>query len=339
MKKVWTWAIISTLVITATWSMQVSAQAPGAAKPSRDRVRILFNVPIDPTFVPDLMAFRRLKDHYGIEADVQIITGADASIRGLIAGQGEFALATLGAGILAVGQQQSIKAAIPAASAPYFTFVVRADIRDWAGLAGKSIGYTAISDSSYWTTVLQLKKRGIDPRVVNWVVVRGAAARVQAMQAGKLDGGQVTVLGALELLKDGKFRRLGEVGKDYPDLLFSAYWVTDRFAREHPDVVQAFAEALMQEHRNAQRKSLYMAAARPLFIGTIDVATLSQSYDILKEMNFWDPNESRWTKSAGDFTARILAENGAVEKYVPFDQWATTQFVEAARRKLGRVEP
>ena len=339
MKKAYAWAIIAALSITVAWSVRAGAQAPGAAKPSRDRVRILFNVPLDPTFVPDLMAFKRLKDHYGIETDVQVIAGADVSIRGLIAGQAEFALATLGAGILAVGQQQRIKAAIPAASAPYFTLVVTTDIRDWRALAGRSIGYTAISDSSYWTTLLQLKKRGIDPSTVNWVVVRGAAARVQAMLAGKLDGGQVTVLGALELLKDAKFKRLGEVGKDYPNLLFSAYWVTDRFAREHPDVVQAFAEALMQEHRNAQRKSLYMAAARPLFMGTIDEATLSQSYDILKEMNFWDPNESRWNKNAGEFTARILAENGAVEKYVSFDEWATAQFVDAARRKLGRTEP
>lgn len=339
MRNAWSRASVVLATLTLVWSIQAATPDPGATKPSLERVRILFNVPLDPAFVPDLMAFKRLKSQYGIETDVNVITGADASIKGLIAGQGEFALATLGTGILAVGQQQRIKAAIPAASAPYFSLVVTSDIRDWKDITGKRIGYTATSDSSYWTTVLQLRKRGIDPNGVNWLVVRGGTARVQAMLAGKLDAGQVTVLGALELLRDPRFKRLGEVGKDFPNLLFSAYWVTDRFAREHPDVVQAFAEALMQEHRNAQKKSLYLPAARPLFTGTIDEATLSQSYDILKEMNVWDPNEGRWNREAGDFTAKVLADNQAVERFVPFAEWATTQFVDAARRKLGRYEP
>ena len=60
MKKAYAWAIVSALTMTVAWSVQVGAQGPGAAKPSRDRVRILFNVPVDPTFVPDLMAFKRL---------------------------------------------------------------------------------------------------------------------------------------------------------------------------------------------------------------------------------------------------------------------------------------
>jgi hypothetical protein len=76
-----------------------------------------------------------------------------------------------------------------------------------------------------------------------------------------------------------------------------------------------------------------------LFTGTVDEATLSQSYDILKEMNVWDPNEDRWNREAGDFTAKVLADNQAVERFVPFAEWATTQFVDAARRKLGRYEP
>src|SRR5437763_2571220 len=217
---------------------QPAAQAPtqpAATTPSLGRARILYNVPQDPTFVPDLSAYRRLTDQYGIQTDVQEITGADASIKALIAGQAEFALSTLASGLLAVGQKQAIKAAIPAASAPYFTLVVTNGIQSWPDLAGKRIGITAISDSSYFTTLLQLQQHGVDPNAIDWVTVRGVPARVDALRAGKIDASQVTVGAALDLLQDAHFTRFAEVGKDFPNLLFSAYWVTDAMIRDHPD--------------------------------------------------------------------------------------------------------
>jgi ABC-type nitrate/sulfonate/bicarbonate transport system substrate-binding protein len=311
------------------------APAQPANKPSLQKARILYNVPLDPTFVPDLTAYRRLGDQYGIPADVQEITGADASIKALIAGQAEFALSTLASGLLAVGQKQTIKAAIPAASAPYFTLVVTSDITDWPALAGKRIGITATSDSSYFTTLLQLQQHGVDPNAIDWVTVRGVPARVDALRAGKIDASQVTVGAALDLLQDPKYRRFAEVGKDFPNLLFSAYWVTEAMIRDHPDVVQAFAEALMQEHRSVQDKTRYLAAARPLFANSLDEPTLSASYDLLKSMNIWDPNEARWNGEAGSFTSKTLADSGATEQDLPWTQWATTQFVDAARQKLG----
>jgi ABC-type nitrate/sulfonate/bicarbonate transport system substrate-binding protein len=183
--------------------------------------------------------------------------------------------------------------------------------------------------------LLQLKKHGVDAGSIDWVTVRGVPARVDAMRAGKIDASQVTVGSALDLVQDPHFKRFAEVGKDFPNLLFSAYWVTDGFIHDHPDVIQAFAEALMQEHRSAQDKTRYLAAAKPLFAGKLDEPTLAASYDLLKDMNVWDPEEARWNAEAGAFTSQTLAEYGAVEQDIPFSAWATTQFVDAARQKLG----
>jgi hypothetical protein len=49
----------------------------------------------------------------------------------------------------------------------------------------------------------------------------------------------------------------------------------------------------------------------------------------------WDPDEARWNAEAGAFTSQTLAEYAAVEQEVPFSAWGTTQFVDAARQKLG----
>ncbi len=95
----------------------------------------------------------------------------------------------------------------------------------------------------------------------------------------------------------------------------------------------------MFEHRNVQDKAKFLAVAKPIFAGNMGEPALSESYDLLKAMNIWDPNEARWNNEAGEFTSKTLAENGAVEKYVPFADWATTQFVDAARQKLGPYKP
>jgi NitT/TauT family transport system substrate-binding protein len=308
--------------------------AAGAAKPSLNKVTILFNAPHEPDFVPDFSGYKALTDA-GIQADVKDITGADASIKALVAGQAQFALSSMASGILAVGQGQKIKAAVPSDDASYFTMVATNDIKDWPDLKGKRIGITANSDASYWMSLMQLKKRNIDDKSVQWLTVRGSAARVEALVAGKLDAAQVTVGGWLQVAKAGKFHRIGDFAKDFPNMLFNASWVSDQFAQEHPDVIQTFAEIMMQQHRLVQDQSKYLTLAKEVLPKETQ-AEAPDAYPILKDMNIWDPDEKRWANdTGGEFTSKALADYGAVEKYIPFDQWATTKFVDAARQKLG----
>jgi NitT/TauT family transport system substrate-binding protein len=309
------------------------------AKPSASSIRMLFNTSADPAFVPDFIAFQALKDQSGVSVDLQQISGADIAIKSIVAGQVDMALASLGSGILAVGQGQKVRAVVPESSAPYFSLITNTDIKDWPDLKGKRVGITATSDGSYWTTVLQLKKYNVDPESIDWVTVRGTPARVEAMQAGKIDAAQVQVGGAQTLLKDPKFKRFAQVGKDYPNLLFNVFWASESFVRDHPDVVQLLANAEMQAHRTVQDKAAFLQQAPMVLEGSPDQDTLSQAYDIVRDMNIWDPDEARWNADAGNFAAQTLADFQAVEKFVPFADWATTQFVDAARQKLGPYKP
>ena len=311
------------------------AQPTATPKPSLASVKILFDVAGDPTFAPDLAAFKRLKSQYGIDADVNQVSGADAAMKALIANQVQLARSSMASGILAVGQGQAVKCVVPVGFAPYFALVTTTAVQQWTDLEGKRVGITSTSDSSYYMTVLQMKKYGVDTQKIDWVGVRGTPARVDAMRAGKIDAAQLTVGAALELLKDPKYRRFADPGQDFPNLLYSGYWATNTFVKDHADVIQAFEDAIMQEERVAQDKAKFVATAKPLFEGNMDEAALTASYDVLKEMNLWDPDAARWNAEAGEFTSKTLAEYGAVEKYVPFSDWATTQFVATARQHLG----
>lgn len=320
-------------------SPAASAQASaGAAKPSISKVTILFNAPHEPDFVPDFAGYKALTAA-GIEADVKDITGADAAITALVANQAHFSLSSMAAGVLAVGQGQKIICAVPSDDASYFTMVTSNDVKDWSDLKGKPVGITANSDASYWMSLMQLKKRNLDDKAVQWITVRGSAARVEALQAGKISGAQVTVGGWLQLAKTGKFHRIGDFAKDFPNFLFNANWVTTQFMQDHPDVIQTFAEIMMQQHRIVQDQAKYLAEAKDVLPKeTQDEAP--EAYPILKDLNIWDPDETRWANdTGGEFTSRAMADYGAVEKYVPFTTWATTKFVDAARAKLGPYKP
>jgi ABC-type nitrate/sulfonate/bicarbonate transport system substrate-binding protein len=298
-------------------------------------MHMLFNTSADPAFVPDFAAFRALKDQSGVSVEMQQISGADIAIKSIVAGQVDVALASLASGILAVGQGQKVRAVVPESSAPYFSLITTTDVKDWPDLKGKRIGITATSDGSYWTTVLQLRKYNVDPESVDWVTVRGTPARVEAMLAGKIDAAQVQVGGAQTLLGDPRFKRFAQVGKDFPNLLFNVFWASESFVRDHGDVLQLFADQEMQAHRLVQDKATFLQIAPRVLEGAPDQASLSQAYDIVKDMNIWDPDEARWNAEAGNFAAQTLADFQAVEKFVPFADWATTQFVDTARQKLG----
>src|SRR5437764_15104464 len=53
-----------------------ATSASAAAKPSASTIKMLFNASADPAFVPDFAAFQTLKDQFGVNVDLQQVSGA-----------------------------------------------------------------------------------------------------------------------------------------------------------------------------------------------------------------------------------------------------------------------
>jgi ABC-type nitrate/sulfonate/bicarbonate transport system substrate-binding protein len=236
-----------------------------------------------------------------------------------------------------VGQGQQIMVTTPSAFAAYFFLMVNDKVKSWNDFKTAAVGMTATNDSSYYTTVLMLKQNNIDPNGINWVTVRGSAARAQALVAGKIDAGQLQAAQVLEVQKQGNYRIMAQTGKEFPNLLFNGYWVSKSFAEKNPETVQAFTNAMMEAQREMFNKDRFMFWAKQ-WVPEIPDAELDQSYKLLMDMNIWDPNSTRWNSQAGEYTAKTLAEYEATEKYVPFTDWATTKFTDRARQMLGEFK-
>jgi len=303
----------------------------GPNAPELAELTIGYNVPFDPTFLPDLAAFECLEQEKGVRASVREVTGAPASIASLVAGALDITLSTLGSGLNAIAAEQDLVAVVPSASAPYFMLMAPGDVEDWEDLKGLTFGSTAPSDSSYYTTVLLLGAHGIEPEDVQWVTVQGSAARAQAMVAGKIDAGQVTVSEMLEVESQSDKRAFAAVGEDFPDLIFNAYWVKRSFLEQNPNTVRAFVECVMSEHAAAYDEEQFMAKAAELLPGGMDQATLDRAYETLIGMRIWDPEESAWNEESGDRTVQTMVDYGALPGFIPFEDWAETSIVDAVR--------
>jgi ABC-type nitrate/sulfonate/bicarbonate transport system substrate-binding protein len=339
MRKATPTAVVVSALLLAACGDESAAPSGDGTGPERDELVVGYNVTFDPTFLPDLASYECMKK-IGVEPDVKIIKGAPASLTSLIAGEVDITLSTLGAGLNAVAQGQDIVAIVPSASAPYFTLMAPGDVEDWDDLEGLTFGSTSPSDSSYYTTVLLLEKHGVSPDDVKWVTVQGSAARAQAMVAGKIDAGQVTVTEMIEVEEQSDRRAFAVVGDDFPDLIFNAYWVQRDFLEQNRNLLRAFVDCLMTEHEEAYDRDLFMSKAAELLPdASYDDETLARAYDTLIEMNIWDPEESRWNAEAGDFTVETMADYGAVEKFIPFEDWADTSFVDELRDAPSSESP
>jgi ABC-type nitrate/sulfonate/bicarbonate transport system substrate-binding protein len=311
------------------------AAAAPALKPEATTLRVIMGQDPDAHNVHDYAALKILEEKHGVKSDIQVILGAGEAIKAIIASQSDAALATFAAGVSAVHQGQDIIVPIPSAMTPYFILMVDdTQIKDWKDFVGPPVGITATNDSSYYTTVLLLTKNGVDPKQINWVTVRGGTARAQALVAGKIAAGQVGVADARELRSEAKLKRFAYPGKDFPNLLFSGYWTRRDFSEKNPQLMQAWADSMLQAQRDALDKAKYVQMAMRS-MPNVQTAAAEESHGLLLDMNIWDPNFARWNSEAGDYTAKTLAEYEAVEAMVPFEKWATTKYAQAARQRLG----
>ena len=75
--------------------------------------------------------------------------------------------------------------------------------------------------------------------------------------------------------------------------------------------------------------------AEPILAGIEDPDVIAATYDTLAAMGVWQANFDVWNEIAGDFTAQTLFEFGVLDTYVPFSEFATTEFTSNAVENLG----
>ena len=308
---------------------------------SLDRIRIGFLANRSTDSVPDFtLFFSDALPQRGLEVEYIDFsgTGADTGLTALVAGRIDMlGNATMGGGISIVAAGQEVVGVFPSIAVPYHMVISKDDIATWEDLRGKTIGISSVTDSSYWSLALVLQKYGIDPSEITFTTVRGSSGRAAALSAGAIDAGLVVIGLGLPLLEneDLGLHVLGLTGTELPEIQFAAYWTTRDFIERHPDVIQAVAEEHLKLQRLALDRDSFLAMAEPILAGIEDPDVIAATYETLAAMGVWQANFDVWNEIAGDFTAQTLFEFGVLDTYVPFSEFATTEFTSNAVENLG----
>ena len=220
---------------------------------------IVAATPIDSSaeafYAQDMGFFKRA----GLNATV-VSTNVNAMVPAVLSGTAT--IGTLTVPSLAIAREKGIPLTIIAPAAIYSSaeptsgiIVLRSSpLRTAADLNGKTISTRDLSNMSYYGGIAWIDKNGGDSRTVHWIEGNDATA-IAAMQQGRIDAASVSEP-ALDAAIHGEGRLFAPVYDAIGDtFLIGAYFTTQAYARDHPDVVKKVANAIVASGKwaNANR--------------------------------------------------------------------------------------
>ena len=200
-----------------------------------------------------LAALDRTFQKHGLNVHLQQSSGSPSSLAAIVSGKAEFASINLVT--LANAAAEGVKARIIATGNFDFPGIIYAQpgINSVKDLEGKKMGAAAIGSMDYTIPEAYLMHvGGVDFSKISWVATRQTAVTIQALAAGQIDAAWINVSSAVSIPTIApKVKVLVDaatISKLAPNPGGTVV-VTDKYASEHPDVVQNFVDAVIEGNR------------------------------------------------------------------------------------------
>lgn len=170
---------------------------------------------------------------------------------GLLSGQFQFsssASSSLSAGV----RGGPVKIVYTNLSRPSYTLVsLRGDITSAKDLIGKKVAINSFGDTGHLSTLLYLKKMGINPSLVLFIAVGRNEVRMPALVSGAIDAAPLVPRDMVALAKQ-KPQVLADLGKEI-QLVWNGVSTSNRVLAESPQLVERFLRALAKGREFARR--------------------------------------------------------------------------------------
>jgi len=209
-------AAASLVVVCATLTLAIATEAL-----AQQRMKIRLVLPTPPTTyqLPYLIP----KDtgwfeQHGLDVEEVFVNGDSTALRTVISGSGDITIVgpptvfhaySEGAKIKYVGSWQPLVD---------YQILSAKSITSLSGLADKTFSSAGPSDLTTEIPRLVMRKQGINTDNVKFIQVGGHAARLQALEAGKVQGTMVNTLTSLIGKRNGNVNVLTKVASEFPKL-------------------------------------------------------------------------------------------------------------------------
>jgi NitT/TauT family transport system substrate-binding protein len=170
---------------------------------------------------------------------------------GLLSGQFHFSSSASSA-VSAAVRGGPVKIVYTNLSRPSYSLVaIKPEIASAKELVGKKIAINSFGDTGHLSTILYLKKMGVNPSSVLFITVGRNEVRFPALRSGAIDASPL-VPRDMVILKDQKHTVLADLSKEI-QLVWNGVAVSSKLLAENPQLVERFLRALAKGREFARR--------------------------------------------------------------------------------------
>jgi NitT/TauT family transport system substrate-binding protein len=182
-----------------------------------------------------------------------------------------------------------------------------------------------------------LKKHGIDPKKdITHVTNIAIPARVGAWMSNKADYAVFFEPDISRLERQGIAYPVASVGKEVGPIDYTVFMATDEYIAEHPDIVQAWTDAIYKAQKWVQTADPMEAAeAAAKYFPKVDLKDIATAVERYRKFGIWKTDPTTSKKAIEDLQT-VLIEGGVLkeENRVSYESIVTTKFSEAAKEKM-----
>jgi NitT/TauT family transport system substrate-binding protein len=229
----------------------------------------------------------------GFDVTMATANGGDKSMAALIGDAADIALMGPEAAIYVLNSDSPVKARIFCGLTATDGFMLvgrtKVDRFDWGMLKGKDILGFRPGSTPLLFFEAAMRQNGIDPlkdvKLANNV---GIPARVGSWLAGQNQFAIFIEPDASQLELDGKAHFLASIGETVGFADYTTFMATDKYIREHPDVIQAWTNAILkaQKWTEAAPATEIAKVLEPYFPG-ITMPALTASAERYRRLKIW----------------------------------------------------
>jgi ABC-type nitrate/sulfonate/bicarbonate transport system substrate-binding protein len=312
-----------------------ASEAPASATP-RPAVTLKFGTSSPRSFpdAPTLAAFDALRAEQNIDVEFISFQSGDDTIRALVARQVDIAV-VFPSGIMAAAREGNIKLWFNSKEDEW-SLACRSDITSPSELTGKKVGRHSPNDLTAALLGNTIAKYSVEPELIT---IPGSENRVIALLQGQIDCSPIDIAGlfVLEAERPGGFKPILRYADDLPGLIVTQHTVanTDSMAAD-PETWKILATYLAKYHRQAVEDAAYLASIADKYFPGEDSELhkkTAQAYVDYKAFT----RDGGLSKERMDKLIQFYVDAGSLKAadVLPFDQYATTEFVDAAIEALG----
>jgi NitT/TauT family transport system substrate-binding protein len=334
----------------------VLASCGGGAAPSPSSSSVVATAPATATPTPAPRVFKygsaagvawtSLPGYYAIEKDLFAKYGAKpqlvelanstAAVQALIAGDIDAAFVGASTAIAAVPQGAKFKMVTSIAPRFNFVLVTGKDVTSIKQLAGTSMGTTAVGSLNHQSTVILLRKYGVDPTSVQFVASGADAQSAAALAQGVIKAAVINVENAFAILSANPNLKLfttlaEEIGDDY---LLTGVIVSEKLYQDSV-AVQALVTGLMEASRYLDgNRDAALAYAKSKGMAATGI---EQSYDFLFKKTYLGV-DGGLTQATFDKTVQTMIEYKLIPRVVTYAELVDHSFIDKAIQQLGPAQ-